>query len=245
MSASKSTKNKHGLPRDIPSNIKREVRQRDNFGCILCALPIIQYEHVDPLFCEAKEHLASGITLLCPTCHGKVTNGFISKELIKEAMKNPMAEKIGKVADTLLFTKEHPKVKIGGATFEKCNIILEFLRKEIFSITYENGRYFINAKFWDSNGKHNLAIVNNEWQVETENVWDLEVVGNTVTVREKYKKPTLIFSFENNNSLIIDKIDMNIMGFHILGNKEVLLLNNNRLSNVSMRNCRTGISILS
>ncbi|WP_284090497.1 HNH endonuclease [Acinetobacter pittii] len=245
MSTSKSIKNIHGLARSIPSEIKREVRQRDNFGCILCAFPIVQYEHVDPLFCDAKEHLASGITLLCPTCHAKVTNGFISKELIKEAMKNPMAEKIGKVSDTLLFTKEHPTVKIGGATFEKCNIILEFLRKEIFSVTYENDHYFINAKFWDSNGKHNLAIVNNEWQVETENVWDLEVVGNTVTVREKYKKPTLIFSFENNNLLIIDKIDMNVMGFHILGNKEVLLLNNNRLNTVSIRNCRTGISILS
>ena len=87
----KNGKNIHGLPREIPASVKKEVRKRDGFGCVFCAVPIIEYEHVDPLFAEAKEHKSSGITLLCPTCHAKVTKNQISKELVKDAMERPAA----------------------------------------------------------------------------------------------------------------------------------------------------------
>ncbi|BAP67336.1 HNH endonuclease [Acinetobacter baumannii] len=235
------SRNKFGLPRSIPSSIKRDVRKRDNFGCILCALPIIQYEHVDPLYCDAKEHKVEGITLLCPTCHTKVTNGLISKDLIKEAMESPKAQEKKVVSDSLIFTKSHPTIQIGGATFEKCWTILKCKGENIFSITQEDGRYFINAKFWDSKGKQNLTIINNEWQVQTENVWDLEVVGNTVTIREKQRKPSLVFSLTNNNYLTIEKIEMNIKGMKILGNKDILTINSNTYQLVSVIECGTCI----
>lgn len=219
------SQNRFGLSRTIPSPIKRGVRQRDWFGCIFCALPFIQYEHVDPLFCDAKQHTINGITLLCPTCHAKVTSKLISKALVKDAMKKPKAKELKKVSDKLLFTESHPTVHIGGAKFEKCNTILRCKGEDIFSISNEDDRYFINAKFWDSKGNQNLTIVNNEWQVQTENIWDLEVIGNTITIREKYKRPSIILTFSDNNNLTIDKIDMNVDGLNILGDKNSLTVN--------------------
>ncbi|WP_447500078.1 HNH endonuclease [Acinetobacter oleivorans] len=235
--------NRFGLSRTIPSPIKRSVRQRDRFGCILCALPFIQYEHVDPLFCDAQAHLVKGITLLCPTCHAKVTSRQISKTLIKRAMENPKAKELKKVSDTLLFTENHPTVKIGGVTFEKCKTILRCQGEDIFSIAEESGRYFINAKFWDSSGKQNLTIVNNEWVVQTDNIWDLEVKGNTVIIREKFKKPSLIFSLSENNTLTIDKIDMIVKGVSLVGDSNVLKVDSRSISMVDVSDCDVGFDI--
>ena len=59
-------KNKFELSRTIPEPIKRQIRQDSGFGCVICGLGIIQYEHVDPEFHLAKIHDPSKMTLLCP-----------------------------------------------------------------------------------------------------------------------------------------------------------------------------------
>ncbi|WP_289351702.1 HNH endonuclease [Acinetobacter baumannii] len=232
-----SNKNKFGLQRAIELPKKRTIRQRDNFGCIICSFPIIQYEHVDPLFCDAREHIVDGITLLCPNCHQKVTNGWISKEMVKEAMENPKASDTSLISDTLHFTRSHPTVKIGGATFEKCKTILRFRGQDLFSISQDSGKYFLNFKFWDSKGKQNLTISDNEWQAQVSNIWDLEVVANRVTVREKERKPSLVFSLTNNNILTIEKIDMVIDGLKIIGNEDTLQVDNDIYEQCDMSEC--------
>jgi hypothetical protein len=45
--------NNHGLSRDIPDHVAREVRQRCGFGCVCCGSALYQYHHFDPLFREA------------------------------------------------------------------------------------------------------------------------------------------------------------------------------------------------
>lgn len=232
-----STKNKHGLQREIESPKKRAIRQRDGFGCIICSFPIIEYEHVDPLFKDAEEHSIDAITLLCPNCHRKVTNGWISKELVKEAMQNAKAVENQKVSDTLFFTKSHPTIKMGGGTFERCKVILRLKGEDIFAISEEDGRYFINAKFWDSKGKQTLTIVDNEWQAQIDDLWDLELEGNRITIREKHKKPSLIFSLTNNNLLTIEKIEMKVKGVTLSGNANALYVNYQLFQQFDMVDC--------
>lgn len=48
--------NKHGLSRTIPEPVKREVRQACGFGCVFCGHALVEYEHVDPLFADARLH---------------------------------------------------------------------------------------------------------------------------------------------------------------------------------------------
>ena len=237
----KNGKNIHGLPREIPAAVKREVRQRDGCGCVFCAVPIIEYEHVDPLFADAEEHNASGITLLCPTCHAKVTKNQISKELVKHAMERPAALRGGQIGDELLFTQSHPTVVVGGATFKECNIPIQFKNHEIISIRKDDDRYFLNAILWDSKGQQTLKIVDNEWTVFNENIWDLTIVGNKVTIHEKERSPTLVFKIENNNTFKIERIDMVIDGFRITGNTNFLEVNGLRMISCSMTRCHVGI----
>jgi len=238
-----SRTNIHGLTREIPAQVKREVRQRDGFGCVFCAFPIIEYEHVDPEFKNAKEHSAAAITLLCPTCHSKVTKKQISKELVKEAMMDPAAKKVGHIGDTLQFTKTHPIVIVGGATFTECDIPLMVRNQEIISIRKEDGRYLLNANLWDSTGRQSLKIVDNEWLVSKETIWDLTIIGNKVSIHEKDKSPTLVFRIVDNKKFIIEKLDMKINGNRIFGDEKVLNFNTVRLFSCNLAYGRVGISI--
>ena len=56
--------NDHGLSRTIPEGVKREVRQRCGFGCVICGLGFYDYEHFAPDFVDATEHNPAGMTLL-------------------------------------------------------------------------------------------------------------------------------------------------------------------------------------
>lgn len=221
--------NKYGLSRDIPAKVRREVRKRDGFGCIFCRVPIIDYEHVDPPYVDAKEHKADSITLLCPTCHRKVTGNQISKDLVKKAMANPAARQAGAVGDKIFFCDTHPTVTLGGAKFVRCNIPLKYNEEDIIAINEEDGKYLLNAKLWDSDGNQTLTIKNNEWQVSTDKIWDLTVIGNTINIHEGARSPSLIIRVINNNEFIIERIEMIINNFKISGNQETLTINNNKI----------------
>ncbi len=74
--------NKHGLSRYIPQHIKRELRQRSRFGCVICRRGFYQYEHIDPPFEDAKTHVPDRMCCLCGSCHDAVTRGQLSKALL-------------------------------------------------------------------------------------------------------------------------------------------------------------------
>ncbi|WNG79930.1 hypothetical protein C6A86_016810 [Mycobacterium sp. ITM-2016-00316] len=52
----------------IPDPMKREVRQRCGFGCVICGHPIYEYEHMDD-YAVVKRHGVANITLLCDGHH--------------------------------------------------------------------------------------------------------------------------------------------------------------------------------
>ncbi len=93
------TENKYGLKRSIPAEVKREVRKRCGFGCVICGNGIDDYEHVDPPFKDAKEHDPNGIALLCPNCHAKKTRGFGSANIVCNALKKPFCFSKGYTAE--------------------------------------------------------------------------------------------------------------------------------------------------
>lgn len=234
--------NKHGLSRYIPQDVKGAVRRRDGFGCVFCATPIVDYEHVDPLFVDAKEHNADAITLLCPTCHRMVTGGQISKELVKSAMRNPAAMKAGQVGHQIFFSDSHPTVVFGGGIFERCQVPLRVMDEDVISIDAEDGKYLISAKFWDSAGNQALTICKNEWIVTSENIWDFKVEGNRFYVQESAGKKAMVVRVENNQTLYIEHFEMLIKNsIRIKGNESEYYINNIRFRGNKMRGCTYGI----
>lgn len=236
-----SETNQHGLSRYIPADVKREVRKRDGFGCVFCATPIIDYEHVDPLFVDAHEHNPAAITLLCPTCHRKVTSRQISKELVKQAMQNPAAKQAGKIRDQVYFCDAHPTIIIGGQQLIRCQIPIHILGHDVFKIENEDGKYLLSAQFWDSQGRQTLSIIKNEWVVTSDNVWDFKVEGNRFHIQEKERKTAMIIKVENNQELIIEHCDMLINNLRVYGNDKELTIGTHKMIGCGMSDCVYGM----
>src|SRR5436190_17564410 len=96
--------NAHGLSRDIPEPIKRAVRQRCGFGCIICGSAVVQYHHFSPEYADATEHRAEGITLLCGRCHDKVRQA--GPEEIERYNAAPFCKREGFAHDFLFASRD-------------------------------------------------------------------------------------------------------------------------------------------
>ena len=118
-------KNDHELSREIPSEIKREVRKRCGFGCVVCGSAIYEYEHFDPEFKDAKEHIADGIALLCPTDHRRKEKKLLSREKYLEAIANPKAFETNKAYTDWEDADFAPTIFIGNKIFKGGTSILK------------------------------------------------------------------------------------------------------------------------
>ncbi|WET41703.1 HNH endonuclease [Citrobacter enshiensis] len=231
--------NKFGLSRTIPEAVKLEVRQRCGFGCVICASPIVEYEHVFPTYADAKEHSPDAIALLCPTCHAKVTKRIYSKEKVTNAMQSPAALKNGKVVDILDFSDRHPVIIFGGAVFEDCTIPIMFKNEALLTIEKESNVFLISGKFYDSKGIVNLELIKNEWVCSARH-WDIQVVGPRIIIIEKKKGPRLILKVEAPEKLIVQKLDMLVKGTRIVGDEHRLRVGPHVFQNCEASNCDIG-----
>lgn len=211
-------KNTHGLSRDIPAAVKREVRQRCGFGCVVCGLAIIQYEHVAPEFHEAKEHDPEKITALCGACHDKVTRGVWSKEKIIRHNDNPKCVSDGYAADFFDIGETLPMVVFGSTEWKDTPTIIEAFGQTILGLSLDDdsGLVQISGIFHNDEDQEIFRIDNNEWKGSTDN-FDIDVIGSTLTIRKENRKIALKIRVEPPNVFIVEEIDMVFKGAKISG----------------------------
>ena len=202
--------NKFGLSRDIPYLIKREVRQKCGFGCVVCGSAVYQYEHLEPLFSEAEKHDPNGIVLVCGGCHDRVKHRILSKETIKLKAKNPKCLEQGFSFGPFDLGLTSPEIIFGTLTGKNIGTLIRVYSDEILSIAppeQEGTPFLINAFLSDRKGNVIFAIKNNEWVTPTSN-WDVEVVGPRITIRKKLGDILLCLRSEPPHRLIIERLDM-------------------------------------
>jgi len=207
--------NKYGLSRDIPEPVRRQVRQRCGFGCVLCGCAIIQNHHFDPPFEEAREHLASGITLLCGRCHDKRTRGMIGDKPIREADANPFCRRAGVVKDILFEAAPVRTVRLGCLRFSGQTIIQ--VRDTVlfgFSQSDPGSPLLLNASLPGAEGKPLLGIVNNEWQTGLDH-FDVYTEGPRLFIKENLGETALEMLYPGNGDLELTRLTMQIEGFRI------------------------------
>lgn len=73
---------------EIPRPIKREVRQRCCFGCVICGIPIYHYDHVEE-WSEVEERDPQNLVLLCVRHHDEKTRGFLSADEVRAKSADP------------------------------------------------------------------------------------------------------------------------------------------------------------
>ena len=216
--------NLHGLSRRIPDGVKRSVRQRCGFGCVLCAGSVFEYEHFDPEYARAREHNPAGITLLCPTCHGKRTRKLLSVRRVREADQNPAARDKRYAYSEVEGTSSRPFIKLAGITLRNCETPLQvrgFPLLKVEEAEAEGGPYMLTATFFNSEGQPSLFIRRNEWQVLADS-WDVEVVGPSVTVRTGPGEIALQLRFVPGEGLLVERLEMYCAGYRLSANTDVL-----------------------
>ncbi len=243
-------RNQHGLGRYVPMDIRREIRTRCGFGCVICGLAYYDYEHFDPDFKDAKGHSANGMTLLCMQCNQKRARGTLSADTVARANANPKCRQQGFASEVFDFGLEPIEVKIGGASFIDCGTLIQVRGVDILSFkppTEPNSPFLLSGLLSDVTGATTLRIVDNEWFAGDEN-WDVHVIGPLITIRRGPGDIALQIRVMPPHSLVIERIDMQIEGYFIRGEEDILKLspdgrNWNSLQIFSLRSCGIGIKI--
>jgi len=213
-------RNRFGLTRHIPEPIRRSVRNRCGFGCVVCGNPFIDYHHFAPAFERAKEHRPEGITLLCKQHHGEAHRKLLSPESVHRNNDNPFCVQEGHTSESLVSRgglSAGPMVfMIGSATFET-PIVLMYESEELISFKPPesgNAPWRLSARILGRNEKELLKIVDNEWRVGVDK-YDIETTNNMIEVREGKGEIVLAMEVVKDEHLYITRLDMNCYGVRI------------------------------
>jgi len=218
--------NKHGLSRYIPAHVKREVRQRSKFGCVICRCGLYQYEHIDPLFVQATEHNPECICCLCGSCHELVTRGHFSKEFVKakysRIQKQPM-KKVGPPVGPLDFHDGNVELVIGGLLYSPAvRTILRYNGSDlirIFPSTHSDEPGRISAILTDDKGVIVLRLEENEW-IGSIHSWDIEIAGPQLTIRRENRSIVLQLRLDPPGRIVVEHLDMRIHDAHIIATEK-------------------------
>jgi hypothetical protein len=72
----------------IGAEMEKEVRRRCGFGCVMCGLPLYEYDHILG-WSNVQRHVAEEITLLCDMHHREKTHGLLPLDHVVAANREP------------------------------------------------------------------------------------------------------------------------------------------------------------
>lgn len=195
----------------IPEPMKREVRQRCVFGCVICGLPLYTYEHILG-YANVRRHVANELTLLCDQHQRESTNKLLPREQIIRADKNPYNLREGASTPYLLhYDGPDCIVDIGANVFsfrDEGNgtefIALAIDDDPLVSFRLEDGHWLLNLKVFDKNDDFLLQIIDNELTYSTI-LWDIELVGHNLVIREAQGKILIDLLFEPPSTIRVQR----------------------------------------
>ena len=184
--------------------------------------------------------------------HREVTSGLLPRGKVVEANNSPYNFKTGVSKPLPLhFEGNSCEVHIGGNYFttetsdgyaESIPILVDGIPLIAFII--QDGHLLLNVNLFDEFNQLVLRIINNQLFYSID-PWDIQIVGKTLTIREKARKMLIRMTFEPPNKVVIDKGRFLCNGVEILVDSDQLLVTNNNtlISGCSAINCHGGLII--
>jgi hypothetical protein len=203
----------------IPANVKRTVRQRCGFGCVVCGNPIVEYDHLYG-WAETGRHLAEELTLLCPRHHSEKTRGLLPAAEIEKANGRPAnLRQAWSAPSELHFGASRVIFDVATVRFRsstaKTFIALKVDSSTLLGFRFENGVCLVKVKIFDTAGKIVLEIVDNEL-VFTTAAWDVEFVANRLKIRAGVGRIVLGLVFDvAQHKIAITHLDMKLNGVRV------------------------------
>lgn len=174
---------------DISEPIKREVRRRCGFGCIVCGIPMFDYHHIVD-YAIVQKHEAENIVLVCPNHHAGPTRRRVSEATIRHYAASPV--NIGRQT-----TGTYVNLMVGRqGSFEAGGRIFEFdfaqsggrydainvAGKTFVGLTCEDDHLLLDIILTDKDGVEVLRVKRGEMTVST-GVWDYTFEGPHIRVK--------------------------------------------------------------
>ncbi|MFG2309648.1 HNH endonuclease [Streptomyces sp. NPDC048566] len=174
---------------DIHETVKREVRKRCGFGCVLCGAPIYQYDHMHE-WSQGGTHEPDNLTLLCASHHEEKTKKLLPTEKVRQANKNPFnRSRTESPAHVLHYYGDSFEVFMGSTQFTQtlspggaCNLV-EVNSESLLNLRVDQGSLLVSLKLYGSDGSPLVTIDDNELTYKTAS-WDVQFKGRALTVRE-------------------------------------------------------------
>lgn len=193
---------------DIEDGIKREVRQRCGFGCVMCGRPFYQYDHLLG-WANVKRHVASEITLLCGSHHDEKTKKLLPNEIVIKANENPFNVVNSVTAPhTLYYGGSDYSIVIGGWEFRGksqgsgTRDAIRMDGESLIGVRIEDDHFLLNLNIYNAHDELVLCIVDNELILNT-CMWDIEVEGSTITIRERLRVILFEIDFQPPSSVVV------------------------------------------
>ncbi len=212
-------RNKYDLARHISEPVKRAVRRACGFGCVVCGTPFIQYHHSDVAYADAKIHDPAKITLLCGTCHDRVTRGTYSNEKIEEHVAHPYCLENGPAYTDIDYGRDAPNIRFAGSEFENCMFPVRIHDYGLITLqkpVEQGSPVLLSALFTNSQGNVSVVIDRNNVLLMPAN-WDVTTEGTRVRVWDAARKPSLTLNIVPRTLLEIERIESSFLGWSISG----------------------------
>jgi hypothetical protein len=216
--------------------MKRVVRQRCGFGCVICGLPIYQYEHMEG-YANVRRHVAEEITLLCSRHHEDRTKGLLPIEAVRKADLSPFNRNNPKSsAYQMHYAGDLCTVNIGSNRFtsrlgpaQSSLTAIAIDNEPLVGFSLRDEQLMLNMRVHDENNVPILEVVENQLTHQTSQaVWDIEFVGQTLTIREGKGRFLFEVTFQPPNSITIGRSRLMFNGVEVVVQPNYLLLVNNQ-----------------
>ncbi|WP_410537515.1 HNH endonuclease [Streptomyces sp. KL2] len=177
----------------IAEDVKREVRRRCGFGCVLCGSPIYQYDHMHD-WALGGAHDAENLTLLCASHHEEKTKKLLPVGKVRQANATPFnRSRESSPVHALHYFGDSFEVILGSLKFTQrlnsegaCSLI-NVNSETLLGLRLEEGNLLVTLKLYDAQGSPLVLITENELTYKTAS-WDVEFVGRALTIREGERK---------------------------------------------------------
>lgn len=231
--------------------MQREVRQRCGFGCVICGLPLYEYDHLVG-WANVQRHAAEEITLLCDMHHRERTNGLLTDEQVRAANASPynLLQGVSRPYD-LHFEGSECEAVIGSNRFTTRDAGYGTLMLPIsvdgwplLGFILTDGHLLLNVNLFDEFNNLALRINNNELVYRPE-PWDIQFLGRNLIIREAHRKLLIDILFEVPNRIVIKRGRFLCNGVEILVRPDHVLITNNAMliSGCRAQNCSGGLVV--
>lgn len=222
--------------RKIPEPVKRQVRQRCGFGCVICGLPIYDYDHLLG-WAQVTRHVAEEITLLCDRHHREKTGKLLPASVVEAANRNPFNLRNGKSSPYgLYYSGTECDLILGGNQFLRLStegdrplapIIID--GQVLIGFSFEDNQIYLYVNLFDEYNRPILQVIKNVL-VYSATLWDISFIGQTLTIRAASGKFVVEMRFEPPSRIVVVRGQFLRNGAGVIIRPNILTLADNTFS---------------